>query len=37
VLALREPLLRGIARPHDEMPKFELSNKEINTIIAEQK
>ncbi len=34
VLALREPLSRGIARPHDEMPKFELSDKEIDTIIA---
>ena len=34
VLALREPLSRGIARRHDEMPKFELSDKEIDTIIA---
>jgi len=34
VLALREPLSRGIARPHDEMPKFELSDKDIDTIIA---
>lgn len=34
ILALREPLARGIARPHDEMPKFELSNQEIDTIVA---
>ncbi len=34
VLALREPLSRGIARPHDEMPKFELSDGEVDTIIA---
>ena len=34
ILALREPLSRGIARPHDEMPKFELSDPEIDTVIA---
>jgi len=34
ILALREPLSRGIARPHDEMPKFELSDTEVDTIIA---
>lgn len=34
IMALREPLSRGIARPHDEMPKFELSNAEVDTIIA---
>lgn len=34
VMALREPLSRGIARPHDEMPKFELSDAEVDTIIA---
>jgi tetratricopeptide (TPR) repeat protein len=34
VLALREPLTRGIVRPHDEMPKFELSDKDIDTIVA---
>ena len=33
ILALREPLSRGIARPHDEMPKFELSAAEVDTII----
>jgi tetratricopeptide (TPR) repeat protein len=34
IMALREPLSRGIARPHDEMPKFELSDAEVDTIIA---
>ncbi len=34
IMALREPLSRGIARPHDEMPKFELSEAEVDTIIA---
>lgn len=34
ILPLREPLTRGIARPHDEMPKFELSNDEVDTIVA---
>lgn len=34
ILALREPLSRGIVRPHDEMPKFELSDDEIDTIVA---
>ena len=33
-LALREPLSRGIAAPHDEMPKFGLSGPQIDTIIA---
>ena len=33
-LALREPLSRGIAAPHDEMPKFALSGPEIDTIVA---
>lgn len=33
-LALREPLSRGIAAPHDEMPKFTLSGAEIDTIVA---
>jgi mono/diheme cytochrome c family protein len=31
---LREPLSRGIAAPHDEMPKFALSGPQIDTIIA---
>ena len=34
ILALRDPLTRGIARPHDEMPTFELSDNEIDTIVA---
>jgi tetratricopeptide (TPR) repeat protein len=34
ILALREPLTRGIARPHDEMPKFELTDAEVDTIVA---
>jgi tetratricopeptide (TPR) repeat protein len=33
-LALREPLSRGIAAPHDEMPKFALPGPQIDTIIA---
>ena len=33
-LALREPLSRGIAAPHDEMPKFALPGPEIDTIVA---
>lgn len=34
ILALRDPLSRGIARPHAEMPKFQLSDDEIDTIVA---
>ncbi len=34
ILALRDPLTRGIARPHDEMPKFQLTDNEIDTIVA---
>jgi tetratricopeptide (TPR) repeat protein len=34
ILALRDPLSRGIARPHDEMPQFQLSDTEVDTIIA---
>jgi mono/diheme cytochrome c family protein len=33
-LALREPLSRGIAAPHDEMPRFALSSAEIDSIVA---
>ena len=33
-LALREPLSRGVAAAHDEMPKFALSGPQIDTIIA---
>ena len=34
VLALREPLSKGIAAPHDEMPKFALAAAEIDKIVA---
>ena len=34
MLAMRQPLTRGIVRPHDEMPAFELSDAETDTIIA---
>ncbi len=34
LLALREPLSRGIAAPHDQMPRFELSEREIDQVIA---
>ena len=34
ILALREPLSRGIAAPHDEMPKFALTAAQIDTIVA---
>lgn len=33
-LSLREPLTRGIAAPHDEMPKFTLATGQIDSIIA---
>jgi tetratricopeptide (TPR) repeat protein len=33
-LALREPLSRGIAAPHDEMPKFALSEPEVDAVVA---
>ncbi len=32
--ALREPLRRGIAAPHDEMPKFQLSNSDVDAVVA---
>lgn len=31
---LREPLTRGIAAPHDEMPKFRLPNADIDKVVA---
>lgn len=34
ILALRKPLTRGIAAPHDEMPSFQLTDAEIDKIIA---
>jgi tetratricopeptide (TPR) repeat protein len=33
-IALREPLSRGIAAPHDEMPKFALSGPQIDAVVA---
>ena len=33
-LALREPLTRGIAAPHDEMPNFALPDADVDKIIA---
>jgi tetratricopeptide (TPR) repeat protein len=33
-LALREPLSRGIAAPHDEMPHFALSPSQVDSIVA---
>jgi len=32
--ALREPLTRGIAAPHDEMPKFRLPDADVDKIVA---
>ncbi|HRK17481.1 MAG TPA: tetratricopeptide repeat protein [Hyphomicrobiaceae bacterium] len=34
IQALREPLARGIAAPHDEMPKFTLGDTDIDRIVA---
>lgn len=34
IQALRDPLTRGIGRPHDEMPQFKLSDDEVDTIVA---
>lgn len=34
ILALRDPLSRGIAAPHDEMPNFKMSDAEVDSIIA---
>ena len=34
ILSLRDPLSRTIAYPHDVMPKFKLTNSEIDRIIA---
>ena len=33
-VSLREPLSRGIAAPHDVMPKFELTQAQVDTVIA---
>ena len=34
ILALREPLTRGIAAPHDEMPKFALGEGQVDNLVA---
>ncbi len=34
VLTLREPLSRGIAAQHDEMPKFALTDADVDRIVA---
>ena len=34
VLALREPISRAVATPHDRMPKLPLTNAEIDQVIA---
>ncbi|MEZ5843503.1 MAG: tetratricopeptide repeat protein [Hyphomicrobiaceae bacterium] len=34
LLALREPVERGIAAPHDEMPRFTLADAEVDSIVA---
>jgi tetratricopeptide (TPR) repeat protein len=34
ILALREPLARSIAAPHDEMPQFLLPEADIDRIVA---
>lgn len=33
-LSLREPLSRGIAAPHDQMPKFALTPEQVDSVIA---
>lgn len=34
LLSLREPLSRGIAAPHAQMPRFKISNADIDRIVA---
>lgn len=34
LLALREPLTRGIVSPHDEMPRFAVTDADIDNIVA---
>jgi len=34
LLALRKPISRGIAAPHDQMPRFTLSDDQIDSIVA---
>jgi len=34
MVALNEPLTRAIAAPHDEMPKFDLADADIDRVVA---
>lgn len=34
LLALREPITRGIAAPHDQMPQFAISDEQIDMVVA---
>jgi mono/diheme cytochrome c family protein len=34
LLALREPITRGIAAPHDQMPQFVLQDEQVDLIVA---
>jgi tetratricopeptide (TPR) repeat protein len=34
LLALREPITRGIAAPHDQMPQFAVSDEQVDMIVA---
>ena len=34
LLALREPITRGIAAPHDQMPQFALADEQVDMIVA---
>ena len=34
LLSLREPLERGIAAPHEEMPRFEMTETQIQSLVA---
>jgi tetratricopeptide (TPR) repeat protein len=34
LLALREPITRGIAAPHDEMPRYAISDAQVDAIVA---
>jgi len=34
LLSLRAPITRGIAAPHDQMPRFSLTAGEVDTIVA---
>jgi len=34
IMSLREPLTRGIAAPHDDMPKFAFDDNQIDMIVA---